>query len=122
MIRALQHLRKQYVAFRIANFEILTSSLKVDAYYVPPTPLPPQPGSTTGIEVDMLQGAVADTTAGSPVKPKGFAMSFIQAAVRGRVESERAGCYPHQELLDYISSPLDPSVNDLILWWGVNAV
>ena len=59
---------------------------------------------------------------GSPVKPKGFAMSFIQAAVRGRVESERAGRNPRQELLDYLSSPLDPSIEDPILWWGVSVV
>jgi hypothetical protein len=59
---------------------------------------------------------------GSPVKLKGFAMSFIQAAVCGRVESERAGCNPRQELLDYLSSPLDPSVEDPILWWGVRPV
>jgi hypothetical protein len=56
---------------------------------------------------------------GSPVKLKGFAMSFIQAAVHGRVESERTGCNPRQELLD---CPLDPSVEDLILWWGVRPI
>ena len=49
-------------------------------------------------------------------------MSFIQVAVRGRVDSERAGRNPRQELLDYLSSPLDPSVEDPILWWGVSAV
>jgi len=59
---------------------------------------------------------------GSPVKPKGFVMSFIQAAIHGRVESECAGRNPHQELLDYLSSPLDPAVNNLIMWWGVSAV
>jgi len=31
---------------------------------------------------------------GSPVKPKGFVMSFIQAAIHGRVESECAGRNP----------------------------
>jgi hypothetical protein len=55
---------------------------------------------------------------GSPVKPKGFVVSFIQAAICGHVESEHAGHNPHQELLDYISSPLDLNVDDLILWWG----
>ena len=59
---------------------------------------------------------------GPPVKPKGFAMSFIQAAVRGHVESECAGHNPCQELLDYLSSPLDPSIEDPILWWGVSVV
>ena len=59
---------------------------------------------------------------GSPIKPKGFTMSFIQAAVRGRVESERAGRNPCQELLDYLSSPLDPSIEDPILWWGLSVV
>jgi hypothetical protein len=49
-------------------------------------------------------------------------MSFIQAAVRGCVESERAGRNPHQELLDYLNSPLDPNVDDPILWWGVRAI
>jgi len=59
---------------------------------------------------------------GSPVKLKGFAMSFIQAVVCGCVESEHAGHNPCQELLDYLSSPLDPNVEDLILWWGVRPV
>ena len=59
---------------------------------------------------------------GSPVKPKGLAMSFIQAAVRGHVESERAGHNPRQELLDYLSSPLDHNIEDPILWWGVSVV
>ena len=49
-------------------------------------------------------------------------MSFIQAAVRGRVESERAGRNPRQELLDYLNSPLDPNVDNPILWWGVRAI
>ena len=49
-------------------------------------------------------------------------MSFIQAAVRGRVESERVGRNPRQELLDYLNSPLDPNVDDPILWWGVCAI
>jgi hypothetical protein len=48
-------------------------------------------------------------------------MSFIQAAIRGHVESECAGCNPRQELLDYLSSPLDPAIDNLILWWGVSA-
>jgi len=64
----------------------------------------------------------ADVMIGSPVKLKGFAMSFIQAAVCGHVESECAGHNPHQELLDYLSSPLDPSIEDPILWWGVRPV
>ena len=59
-------------------------------------------------------------TIGSPVKSKGFAMSFIQAVVHGCVESEHAVHNLCQELLDYLSSPLDPSVDDLILWWGVS--
>ena len=79
-------------------------------------------GFLMGMELDMLQGATADTMAGSPVKPKGFAMPFIQAAVRGRVESERVGRNPRQELLDYLNSPLDPNVDDPILWWGVCAI
>ncbi|KIM75155.1 hypothetical protein PILCRDRAFT_13838 [Piloderma croceum F 1598] len=74
-----------------------------DSYYVPPALLPSQPRSST---------------AGSLVKPKGFAVSFIQAAVRGHVESEHAGRNARQELLDYLCSPLDPSVEDPILWWG----
>ena len=49
-------------------------------------------------------------------------MSFIQAAVHGHVESERAGRNPRQELLDSLSSPLDPSIEDPILWWGVSVV
>jgi hypothetical protein len=56
------------------------------------------------------------------MKPKGFARSFIQAAVRGRVESEQAGHNPHQELWDYLTSPLDPAVDNPILWWGVSVV
>ena len=47
-------------------------------------------------------------------------MSFIQAAVCGHVKSEHAVHNLHQELLDYLSSPLDPSVDDPILWWGVS--
>jgi hypothetical protein len=70
----------------------------------------------------MSQMVVAYTKIGSPMKPKGFAMSFIQAAVRGSVESERAGRNPRQELWDYLTSQLDPAVDNPILWWGVSAV
>jgi hypothetical protein len=57
--------------------------------------------------------------AGSPVKPKGFAMSFIHASVRGRVDQERASRNPRQEFLDYINSPLDIGEHDPVKWWGV---
>ena len=71
----------------------------------------------------MLQMVVpAYMKIGSPMKPKGFAMSFIQAAVCGRVESECVGHNPRQELQDYLTSPLDPAVDNPILWWGVSAV
>jgi hypothetical protein len=65
---------------------------------------------------------VAYTKIGSPVKPKGFVMSFIQAAVCGRVESKRTGSNPRQELFDYLTSSLEPDVDDPILWWGVCTV
>lgn len=58
-------------------------------------------------------------TPGAPVEPKGFAMSFIQAAVRGRVELERASRNPRQELEDYINSPLEINISDPVRWWGV---
>jgi hypothetical protein len=108
----------------MADCNILTSwsCTKFDAYYVPPTPLPTQPGSTAGTKNVMSRMVVAYTKIGSPMKPKGFAMSFIQAAVRGCVESERAGCNPRQELWDYLTSPLDPAVDNPILWWGVSVV
>ena len=65
------HLRKQYVAFWMANFEILTSNLKFNTCYVPPTPLSPQPGSTAGIrklwrpwqdQIDLITPNLVDTT------------------------------------------------------------
>jgi hypothetical protein len=33
------------------HFEILISYVKIDTYYVPPTPLPPEPRSTAGTKV-----------------------------------------------------------------------
>jgi len=45
-------------------------------------------------------------------------MSFIQAAVRGRVEKERASRDPHQEFSDYIDSQLEIGEYDPIKWWG----
>jgi hypothetical protein len=53
------------------------------------------------------------------VKPKGFAMSFIHASVRGHVEQERASRSPCQEFLDYIKSPLEIGEHDPVKWWGV---
>jgi hypothetical protein len=49
-------------------------------------------------------------------------MSFIQAAVRGRVELERVGRNPRQELLDYINSPLEIGADDPVQWWGVSTI
>jgi hypothetical protein len=48
-------------------------------------------------------------------------MSFIQAAVRGRIESERVGRNPRQELLDFINGLLEIRVEVPIAWWGVRA-
>ena len=45
-------------------------------------------------------------------------MSFIQAAVHGRVEKERASHNPRQEFLDYINSPLETCQYDPVKWWG----
>lgn len=47
-------------------------------------------------------------------------MLFIQAAVREQVESEQVGRNPHQELLDYINSPLEIGIEDPVQWWGVS--
>ena len=41
-------------------------------------------------------------TTGSPVKPKGFTMPFVQAAVRGRVELEHQDHNPWKELTNYL--------------------
>lgn len=46
-------------------------------------------------------------------------MSFIQAAVRGRVEKERASRNPRQEFLDYVDSLLEVNEYDPVKWWGV---
>ena len=46
-------------------------------------------------------------------------MSFIQAAVRGRIEKERASRDPHQEFIDYIDSQLEVDEYDPVQWWGV---
>ena len=53
------------------------------------------------------------------MKPKGFAMTFIHAAVRGHVEQERASRSPRQEFIDYIDSPLEIGQHDPVKWWGV---
>lgn len=55
----------------------------------------------------------------SPAKPWSFALSFIQAAVRGHVEKEHASRNPRQEFIDYINSPLEINQYDPIKWWGV---
>jgi len=52
-------------------------------------------------------------------KPKGFMMSFIIAAVHGGIEKECASCNPHQEIQDYINSPLEIGECDPVEWWGV---
>ena len=80
------------------------ASCQFDKYYQPPTLLP---------EIIV--------TAGSPVKPKGFGMSFVQAAVRGRVELECQGCNPQQELTDYLNGNLDVGEVNPIEWQGVSA-
>ena len=54
-------------------------------------------------------------------KPKGFTMSFTQTAVQGCIKSEKVSHNPRQELLDFINSPLEIRVEDLIVWWGVSA-
>ena len=55
------------------------------------------------------------------MSPKRFAMSFIQATVRGRLKLEQVGHNLRQELLDFINSPLEIGVEDPIAWWGVSA-
>ena len=98
--------KQRYETFaNIALVSMLILSHQFDEYYQPPTPLPEK----------------LVTTAGLPVKPKGFAMSFVQAAVRGRVESERRGSNPRQELTDYLNSNLDVGEVNPIEWWGVSA-
>jgi len=123
MLRASRHLKKLYVIVSAVTSKYSQSPDSLIRTMYHPHHFPHS--------LDLLQvpnllcrtwRTDVDTAIGSPIKPKGFAMSFIQAAVRGRVDSERAGRNPRQELLDYLSSPLDPSVEDPILWWGVSAV
>jgi len=92
MLRASRHLKKLYVIVCAVTSKYSQSPDSLIRTMYHPHPLPPQPGSTAGTKFAVPHMANdADTAIGSPIKPKGFAMSFIQAAVRGRVDSERAG-------------------------------
>ena len=39
---------------RVLDYNILTSCIKFDTYYIPPTPLPPWPESTAGMNHVLL--------------------------------------------------------------------
>ena len=123
MLRASQHLKKLYVIVCAVTSKYSQSPDSLIRTMYHPHHFP---HSLDLLQVPNLLYCTwqtdADTAIGSPIKPKGFAMSFIQAAVRGHVDSECAGRNLRQELLDYLSSPLKPSVKDPILWWGVSAV
>ncbi|KAF5378616.1 hypothetical protein D9615_007187 [Tricholomella constricta] len=78
-----------------------------DGYYIPP---PPTPNQTSTVP-DTLAPRV-------PSKAEGqYGYSWIQNAVRARVEAERVMSSPRDELKHYLESPLK-KVNDVIQYWG----
>ena len=55
---------------------------------------------------------------GSPLRKKGYAASWMRAAVQSRRRIEAVSHDPHKELRDYTESPLETSVGDPVRWWG----
>ncbi|KAF8834354.1 hypothetical protein BDN67DRAFT_985378, partial [Paxillus ammoniavirescens] len=53
----------------------------------------------------------------SPVKGGGYGDAMMCKAVNVRREREKCGRNPHQELQDYLDSPLEDVV-DRVKWWG----
>ena len=98
---------------------LLINSSQFDECYKAPAPLPEKLDLQRVSVVIIRNNTDPHWGPGSPAKPKGFALSFIQQAVRGQVESEHANRNPWQELIDYIKSALAPDVHDPVKWWGV---
>ncbi|KAF5380029.1 hypothetical protein D9615_006171 [Tricholomella constricta] len=81
-----------------------------DGYYIPP---PPTPNPTSTVP-DTLAPRVPNKAEGQ------YGYSWMQNAVRARVQAERVMSSPRDELKHYLESPLE-KVDDVIQYWGRNS-
>jgi hypothetical protein len=64
---------------------------------------------------------LTNSLAESPVKGGGYGDAMMRKAVNARREREKRGRNPHQELQDYLDSPLEDVV-DRVKWWNVSII
>ncbi|RDB19397.1 hypothetical protein Hypma_013487 [Hypsizygus marmoreus] len=63
----------------------------------------------------------APPPASSPVKRTGYGASWLEAAIRPRVQAEASMRDPREELKEYLAAPLEWGLQDPVKWWGVRA-
>ncbi|KAG6819653.1 hypothetical protein H0H93_009827 [Arthromyces matolae] len=64
----------------------------------------------------------SETTSTLPTKHRGYGASWVQDAIKQRLQNEVTTYDPHKELNDYLNSPLETDVIDPVQWWGVRTI
>ncbi|KAF8803882.1 hypothetical protein BYT27DRAFT_7214452 [Phlegmacium glaucopus] len=67
--------------------------------------------------------ATSSSASNLPVPKKGYASSWMRASINLRLQDDQAlQLNVHQELLDYLKSPLESEACEPVCWWGYHAV